>query len=171
MATVKSNTKSTASTAPAMTRFQGEAMKGAAFGTIAKAPPPPRIALLRPLVEIRRRPAPAGDVRIRVDELVGGELVDRARLRLALPVGKGGGDDVIGDRPLRVVDRVRAEHRNTAAHDLRILRRRPREAVVRSDPRHIPRDMNLHEAPVRRENQHSLRRLTERKRNLPVRRP
>ena len=41
------------------------------------------VVLLRPLVEIRRRAASAGDVRIRADELVGRELVDRARLRLA----------------------------------------------------------------------------------------
>src|SRR5690242_21696899 len=123
MATMKSNRKSTPSTAPATTRFQGGAMKGAAFGTIAKAPPPPRIALLRPLVEIRRRPAPARDAGIRVDELVGGELVDRARLRLALPVRERRRDDVIRHRSLRIVDRVRAEHRETAAHDLRVLLR------------------------------------------------
>src|SRR6266571_9209498 len=46
-------------------------------------------ALLRPPIEIRRRAAASGDVGIGVDELVGGELVDRARLRLALPVGEG----------------------------------------------------------------------------------
>src|SRR6266849_845522 len=56
--------------------------------------------LLRPPVEIRRRPSASRHVRIRVDELVGGEPVDRARLRLALPVREGGGNDLVGDRLL-----------------------------------------------------------------------
>lgn len=124
--------------------------------------------LLRPLVEIRRRAAAAGDVRIRVDELVGRELVDRARLRLALPVGERRGNDVIRHRLLRIVHRVRAEHRETAAHDLRVLLRRPLQAVVRSELRHIARHMNLREPAVGRENQNALRRLAEGERNLPV---
>src|SRR5882672_2204203 len=127
--------------------------------------------LLRPLVKIRRRTAPARDVRIRVDELVGRELVDRARLRLALPVGERSRNDVIRDRLLRLVDGIRAEHRDTAAHDVRVLLGRARESVVRSDLRQVARDVNLREAAVRRENQHALRRLAEGERNLPVRRP
>ena len=98
------------------------------------------VALLRPLVEIRRRAAAAGDVRIRVDELDGRELVDRGRLRLGL-------------------------------NNLRVLLRRPLQAVIRREARRIARHVNLHETPVGRENQHPLRRLPEWKRNLPVRRP
>ena len=67
------------------------------------------VALLRPLVEIRRRAASAGHVRIRVDELVGRQLVDRARLRLALNNLR-----VLLRRPPQVV--IRRDLRHIARH-------------------------------------------------------
>jgi hypothetical protein len=45
-----------------------------------------RRLLLHPPVQIARAAAPSGHAWIGVDELVGGELVDGARLRLALPI-------------------------------------------------------------------------------------
>src|SRR5712691_1701675 len=105
-------------------------------GTLPRAP-----------IEIRRGAAASSHVRIGVDELVGGELVDRARLRLALPVREGAGDDPVGDRPLLLVHSVSAEHRETTAHDRLVLLGRAGQAVVRSDPRHIAH-VDLREAAV-----------------------
>src|SRR5882762_5233026 len=93
----------------------------------------PGPSLPRAPVEIRRGPAAAGNVRIGVDELVGGELVDRARLRLALLIREGAGDDLVSDRPLLLVHGVSAEHRETAAHDRPVLLSRAGHAVVGSD--------------------------------------
>ncbi len=75
---------------------------------------------------------------------------------------------MIRDRLLRLVHHVRAEHRETAVHDIRVLLGRAREAVVRGDLRQIARHVNLREAAVGRENQDALRRLAERERLLPA---
>src|SRR5712692_5226079 len=63
-------------------------------GTLPRAP-----------VEIRRGAAASSHVRIGVDELVGGELVDGARLHLALLVGERAGYDLVSDRFLLLVRR------------------------------------------------------------------
>jgi len=126
-------------------------------------------SLFRALVEIRRGPAASGHVRIGVDELLRGELVDRARLRLALPVREGAGDDPVGDRLPRLVHRVSAEHRETPAHDRPVLLGRAGQAIVGSDPRHIA-NVDLRKAAVGSENEQALRRLAERIGFLAVRR-
>src|SRR6266705_3548256 len=125
-------------------------------------------ALLRAPIEIRRGPAASSHVRIGVDELVGGELVDRARLRLALPVRERAGDDLVSDRPLLLVHRISAEHRETAAHDRPVLLGRPSQAIVGSDPRHIAH-VDLREAAVGGEDEKAPRLLAERIGLLAVR--
>src|SRR6267378_439032 len=128
-----------------------------------------RSGLLRAPVEIRRGPAASSHVRIGVDELIGSELVDRARLRLALLIREGAGNDLVGDRPPLLVDRIRAEYRETPAHDRAVLLGRPGHTVVRRDPRHIAH-VDLRKAAVGGEDEKTLRRPAERIRLPAVRR-
>src|SRR6186997_545117 len=127
-------------------------------------------ALLRALVVVRRAAAPARDVRVGVDELVGGELVDRARLRLAFPVRKRRRDDLVGHGLFLLVHRVGAKDRQTALVDRGIFLSRTGEAVAGGELRHVACNVDLGEASVGREDQYALRRLAERKRLLAVRR-
>src|SRR5450432_1289686 len=124
--------------------------------------------LLHPPVKITRTAPPAADIRIGVDELVRGELVDIAGLRLALPVRERGRDDVVGHRLVVLVDSVSAEHRQAAPHDASVFLRRAGHAVVGRDLGDVAGDMDLGEAAVGGKDQNALGGLAERKRFLAV---
>jgi hypothetical protein len=145
-------------------RTSARVTAGQAFSQSACATP----SLLHPPIKIARTPPPAAHVRIGVDELVGGQLVDIAGLRLALPVRERGRHDVVGDGLFGLVDLPGAEHRQTAPHDPGVFLRCCGHAVVGRDFGHVGGDMHLREMAVGREDQNALGGLAERKRLLAV---
>src|SRR6476660_10317201 len=93
--------------------------------------------LPRPPVQIVRGAAPRADLRVGVDELVVGELVDRARLQRALPVRVGAGRELHREGLLLLVHGIGAELRDGAAHDGGIFLRRGGEPVAGGDLRYL----------------------------------
>src|SRR5690242_19183822 len=130
----------------------------------------PRVfrALHRPFVEVAGAAASAGDVRIRVDELVGRQLVDRAFLRFAGKIRIGARYDFEGHRLLLFIDGVGAEQRNATPHDGAVFLRRAGETVVAGELRQIACRVDLRKLTASGEDQDSGWRLAERKRFLAV---
>src|SRR6478735_91238 len=125
-------------------------------------------ALPRPAVQVVRGAAAGADLRVGVDELVVGQLVDRARLQRAFPVRERAGRELHREGLLVLVHGVGAELRNGAAHDAGIFLGCGREPVAGGDLRHLAGDVDLREVALRREDQNAARFRTERKRFLSV---
>src|SRR6476659_3365610 len=121
-------------------------------------------SLPRPPVQVVRRAAAGADLRVGVDELVVGQLVDRTRLQRAFPVRVRAGRELHREGLLLFVDRVGAELRDGAAHDAGVFLGRGGEPVAGGDLRHLAGDVDLREVALRRENQNAAWLRTERKR-------